>query len=129
MIASNIKNLEYRIGEELNGKQTYRVDVFNTTHFPFLWESRSMFAPSSSASSSGFISKIYKKTSIRNVNSLQITNTKKTANDQATIMNTPFIPHSETRFLIQYYQTSPNNDSDCKAIILGCACLMRMLHI
>lgn len=37
---------------------TWRVEVFNTTHFPFLWESRSTLAPSSSASSSGFISKI-----------------------------------------------------------------------
>lgn len=39
---------------------TWRVDVFNTTHLPFLCESRSIFAPSSSASSSGFISKIWK---------------------------------------------------------------------
>lgn len=37
---------------------TWRVDVFSTTHFPFLCESRSIFAPSSSASSSGFISRI-----------------------------------------------------------------------
>jgi len=38
---------------------TCLVDVFRTTHFPFLCESRSMLAPSSSASSSGFISKIW----------------------------------------------------------------------
>lgn len=59
-----IRKVKIQMSITLEDWFTWRVDVFKTTHFPFLWESRSMLAPSSSASSSGFISKICKQREI-----------------------------------------------------------------